>query len=109
MFATIPGMSIDDFQSHSAKSAAITDKNVAALAHRTLGITGEAGISANTLKRVIRDKNGVADGDDIDVVEERLGDVMYYVAVLADFYDLKLSDIAARNMEQSSAFHESRQ
>lgn len=101
-------MNIDDFQTHAIDSIVIKDRSVAALAHRTLGITGEAGILANTIKRVIRDKNGQADEEDLEVIKERLGDVIYYVAVLADFYDLKLSDIAARNMEQSTAFKQSR-
>lgn len=97
-------MDMTDFQAQSLKSVAITDKTVAALAHRTLGLTGEAGVLANQLKKVIRDKDGQADAADIAEAKKRLGDVLYYAAVLADYFDLDLSEVAQQNIEQSKAF-----
>lgn len=97
-------MDINDFQTHALKSVAITQKGVSALAHRTLGLTGEAGILANQLKKVIRDKDGQADANDIAEVKKRLGDVLYYTATLAAYFDLQLSDIAEDNMKRSTAF-----
>lgn len=102
-------MNIDDFQQHALKSIAITQKGVPALAHRTLGLTGEAGILANQLKKVVRDKNGTPDSEDTKAVKKRLGDVLYYTAALADYFGLKLSDIAKQNMDQSTAFGQSRE
>lgn len=90
------------------QSVAITDKSVAALAHRTLGLTGEAGIIANAMKKVIRDKNGVMTDEDKQLLKEKLGDVLYYVAVLADYADLSLEEIAAANVKKSQAFKASR-
>lgn len=101
-------MDIDEFQQSALKSVAITQKGVPALAHRTLGLTGEAGILANQLKKVIRDKEGLPDSSDAEEVKKRLGDVMYYVAVLADYFDLKLSDVAAQNIKQSEDFRKNR-
>jgi len=101
-------MQIDDFQKHALKSVTLTDKDLAALAHRTLGLTGEAGILANHLKKVIRDKGGIADDADKAEAKKRLGDVIYYAAVLADYFDLTLSEIAQQNMDQSTAFKEKR-
>lgn len=97
-------MDINDFQTHSLKSVAITQKGVPALAHRTLGLTGEAGILANQLKKVIRDKQGMPDAEDAAEAKKRLGDVLYYAAVLADYFDLKLSEVAQANMDQSTEF-----
>lgn len=102
-------MSIDDFQEEALKSIAITQKGPAALAHRTLGLSGEAGIIANQLKKVIRDKGSVPDQEDIKAVKKRLGDVLYYAAALADYCDLKLSEIAQQNIEQSKAFRKDRE
>lgn len=102
-------MDIDDFQTHALKSVAITQKGIPALAHRTLGLSGEAGILANHLKKVIRDKNGLPDGADIQEAKKRLGDVLYYTATLADYFGLSLSEIAKQNMQQSAAFKKSRQ
>lgn len=101
-------MDINDFQKHALTSVAITQKGVPALAHRTLGLTGEAGVLANQLKKVIRDKGGQPDASDIAEVKKRLGDVLYYVATLADYFDLTLSDIAADNMRRSTAFRDSK-
>lgn len=101
-------MDINDFQKHALKSVAITEKGVAALAHRTLGLTGEAGILANQLKKVVRDKDGVPDSVDAAEAKKRLGDVLYYTAVLADYFDLSLAEVAEQNMQRSTAFKDTR-
>lgn len=101
-------MNIDDFQQQALDSIAITQKGVPALAHRTLGLTGEAGILANQLKKVIRDNDGATDNVDIEEVKKRLGDVLYYTAALAEYFDLSLSDIAAANLERSAEFKKNR-
>lgn len=101
-------MNIDDFQEQALKSIAITQRTPIALAHRTMGLNGAAGILSNELKKVIRDKAGNANNEDLEIVKKRLGDVLYYAAVLAEYYDLKLSDIAAYNLEQSADFLENR-
>lgn len=101
-------MNIDDYQQQALKSIAITQKGSVALAHRTLGLSGEAGIIANQLKKTIRDNNGEPTQDDIEVVKKRLGDVLYYSAALADYFDLSLSEIAALNIEQSTQFLKNR-
>lgn len=102
-------MDIDDFQLQALKSVAIAQKTPVALAHRTMGLNGAAGILSNELKKVIRDKEGKATAEDLEVVRKRLGDVLYYAAVLAEYYDLKLSDIATYNLEQSAQFLKNRQ
>jgi hypothetical protein len=99
-------MNIDDFQQHALKSIAITDKGPAALAHRALGLSGEAGILNNQLKKIIRDKNSIPDEEDIEVVKKRLGDILYYAAAMADYFDLSLTDIAKQNMVQSATFQQ---
>lgn len=102
-------MNIDDYQQQALKSIAITTKGVDALAHRALGLNGEAGILSNQLKRVVRDKGGVADAEDVEMAKKRLGDVLYYTAALADYFGLTLSDIATQNLRQSEAFLKGRQ
>ncbi|MDQ5886412.1 MAG: hypothetical protein QG628_809 [Patescibacteria group bacterium] len=101
-------MDIDDFQKQALDSIAIRDKNLSALAHRGFGLTGEAGRVAEIIKKVIRDKNGTADSEDIAQLQKRLGDTLYYIAVLAEYYDLDLSDIAKQNLKQSAEFKASR-
>lgn len=101
-------MDMDEYQSKALESIAITQKGVAAIAHRSLGLSGEAGIIANQLKKVIRDKDGKLSGEDVAELQKRLGDVLYYVATLADYCDLPLSAVAKQNLEQSSQFKKER-
>jgi NTP pyrophosphatase (non-canonical NTP hydrolase) len=100
-------MNIDDYQLYALKSVAHSKGSVKALAHRSLGLTGEAGIIANQIKRIIRDRDGVASDEDIAYLKEKIGDTMYYIAVLAEYFDLKLSDVLDSNKQKSDAFRES--
>ena len=101
-------MNIDDFQIHSLSTVALKKKDVAALAHRTLGLNGEAGILSNHIKKIIRDNNGKADAQDLAEIKKRLGDVLYYTAILAGYYNITLSDIAEQNTAQSNQFKNNR-
>lgn len=100
---------MDEYQQKALASVAIKEKNLAALAHRCLGLTGEAGELANVVKKVVRDKNGLATQDDIAKIKEKLGDTLYYVAVLSEYFSLTLSDVANANIEKSQAFREARE
>lgn len=101
-------MQLNDFQQQALQSVAITDKTIAALAHRSLGLSGEAGVVGNAVKKVIRDKNGILSDEDIALLKEKLGDVLYYIAVLAEYAGLELDAIAATNLEKSAAFRQAR-
>jgi NTP pyrophosphatase (non-canonical NTP hydrolase) len=102
-------MDMNEFQKHAVSAVAITQKGIPALAHRGFGLAGEAGLVAQVIKKVIRDKDGTATPEDVELIKKRLGDVLYYAAVLADYFELSLSDIAKQNMRQSTDFKASRQ
>ena len=101
-------MNSDEFQKNSLKSVALSSDDPHALAHRALGITGEAGILANRIKKIIRDKNGTADKEDLQAIERLLGDVLYYSAVLADYFGMSLSEVMQNNINRSSQFAKDR-
>jgi NTP pyrophosphatase (non-canonical NTP hydrolase) len=101
-------MELNDFQREALKSVAFQKHDPTALAHRSLGLTGEAGIIANEVKKIIRDKGGKPDASDLTELSKRLGDVMYYVAVLAEYFDFDLETILKQNREQSADFKEQR-
>lgn len=63
-----------------------------------LGLAGEAGTLTTTLKKKIRD--GSSYELYADHVKEELGDVMWYVAVLASKFSLDLSEVAKFNLEK---------
>ena len=95
---------MDDYQERAMQSVAITGKGIDAFAHRTLGLAGEAGAVANRMKKIIRDSDGVISDEDREYLTLKLGDTLYYVAILAELVDLKLGDVANANLEKSKKF-----
>jgi NTP pyrophosphatase (non-canonical NTP hydrolase) len=69
------------------------DRNPLLLA---LGVGGEAGEVMEIIKK------GNRPGREIDIphLKEELGDVLWYLAVLADFYDLDIEEIALDNIDK---------
>lgn len=63
-----------------------------------LGLAGEAGSVATAYKKFLRD--GAAHQGAKAKVREELGDVLWYVAVIAERFGLDLDDIAAANLSK---------
>lgn len=101
-------MDINDYQRISLQGLAIKDKSVAALAHRSLGLSGEAGTLANHIKKIIRDSNGKLSSSDKQIIKEKLGDTLYYLVALADFADISVEDIMQENAKKTQKFIEAR-
>jgi len=64
-----------------------------------LGVGGEAGEVMEIIKKGFRPGNSI----DVNHLEEELGDVLWYLAALADTYGLSLQDIALKNIEKLKA------
>lgn len=97
---------MDEFQRLSLLSVALPKNDPSALSHRVMGVSGEAGILTNQVKKMIRDNKGKSTPEDLAVIKKRLGDVLYYAAVLAEYFDWSLSEVAKKNVDQSEAFRE---
>ena len=65
-----------------------------------LGLLGEAGEIANKWKKHLRGDVKVASNEDL---AKELGDVLWYVAVLADQLGMKLDDVAQKNVDKLSS------
>jgi NTP pyrophosphatase (non-canonical NTP hydrolase) len=68
--------------------------------HLVLGLVGEAGEIAEKVKKLVRDKNSDVTQLDREDMAAELGDVLWYSAVLANFLDLSLSEVAQRNVDK---------
>jgi NTP pyrophosphatase (non-canonical NTP hydrolase) len=90
-------MTFDEYQRLALRTAAPkTKKNE--LFHLVLGLVGETGEIAEKFKKLIRDKGSdEARLDKADMTKE-LGDVLWYVAVLADYLEIPLDQIADKNI-----------
>lgn len=70
-----------------------------ALAYLTLGLAGEAGEIANKAKKLIRDGDNPAKRAEIT---KELGDVCWYIAVLAQELGVNLGKVMEDNLEKLS-------
>lgn len=92
-------MDLNTYQT-SALQTAVYPNMGANFAYPALGIAGEAGEVADKLKKVIRDNDGVLTDPVRDAVAKELGDVMWYVSVLAYELDYDLETIAQQNLDK---------
>lgn len=92
-------MKLDEYQKLALRTAAPKDahNNVFQL---LLGLVGETGEIAEKAKKIVRDQGSdFSQFDKADLTKE-LGDVLWYVAVTADFFDISLDDIGQKNIDK---------
>ncbi len=70
------------------------------MVYPTLGLVNEAGEVAGKVKKIFRDHDGVVTQADRDALTLELGDVLWYLAELCTRLDIRLDDVAARNIEK---------
>ena len=97
-------MEMNEYQG-AAKLTAVYKTADQQLVCTVLGLNGEAGEVAEKIKKVIRDKNSVIDETDRKEIQKELGDVLWYLAVLADTLGLDLESVAATNLEKLRSRH----
>lgn len=76
------------------------------LLHLVLGLVGESGEVAEKFKKWIRDEDSDEQHLDRDDLQKELGDVLWYLAVLADYLGLQLDDIATANVTKLASRHQ---
>src|SRR5689334_18908486 len=63
-----------------------------------MGISGEAGEVLDKWKKIVVYQQGETSDEDIAQLAKEMGDVLWYIAVLAHELGLSLDDIAAENL-----------
>ena len=86
-----------DMYQQVAKQTAIYPREQAII-YPTLGLTGEAGEVANKVKKIIRDGTNKNNENLVQEISSEIGDVLWYIAVLADYIGCKLSYISNANL-----------
>jgi NTP pyrophosphatase (non-canonical NTP hydrolase) len=89
-------MQLDDFQQAARRTAIYTDRH--RVIYPALGLASEAGEVCGKIKKVLRDRGGDLDQAPVAALKDELGDVLWYVAVLAADLGLSLDEIAAHNL-----------
>jgi len=98
-------MDLNDYQTSALKTAIYPNMG-ANFAYPALGLVGEAGEVADKLKKVIRDNDGVLTDTVRDAVAKEIGDVLWYVSVLAYEMDYDLNSIAQINLDKLASRQE---
>ncbi len=60
-----------------------------------LGVSGEAGDLAGCIKKTVYHNNDQRQG-----IRENVGDTMWYLAMICNFYDWKFEEVLAENIEK---------
>lgn len=97
-------MELDAYQ-NAARRTAIYDPRHKVI-YPALGLASEAGEVAGKVKKVLRDRDGAYDPEQIAALGDELGDVLWYVAVLAADLGLSLEAIAAGNVAKLASRQE---
>ena len=91
-------MNFNDYQKQALTTVLPTNDAFRDLLHWVLGVNGEAGEIAEKLKKIIRDKGGQVSDEDKKELAKEIGDVLWYLAVLAHELGVSFDEIAAQNL-----------
>ncbi|MFZ2126076.1 MAG: nucleoside triphosphate pyrophosphohydrolase family protein [Candidatus Microsaccharimonas sp.] len=92
-------MNLNEYQQLALRTAGPKDKNNE-IFHLLLGLVGEAGEIAEKAKKIVRDHDSDFGKFDVEDLKKELGDILWYIATLADYFDIPLEDIGAKNIEK---------
>lgn len=92
-------MSLSKYQQLALRTAAPKNKKDE-LFHLLLGLSGEVGEISEKTKKIVRDHDSDFSKLDLDDFTKELGDVLWYVAVLADYFNISLNDIGSKNIDK---------
>ena len=92
-------MNFAEYQKEALTTAVYPNRG-SNITYPVLGLNGEAGEIAEKVKKIIRDKNGIVDGEIRVAIKKELGDVLWYVAALCDELGLDMDDVAVTNIQK---------
>ncbi len=96
-------MKFDEYQDKAKKYdffEATEDLKEVGFIEKVLGLAGEAGETADKIKKLLRDKNGVISDEDRASIVKELGDTLWYLAATARYLGVPLSEVASGNIEK---------
>lgn len=93
-------MTFDEYQARAIKTNLTKDDQLQELMQQVLGLGDEVGEVQAIFKKWIRDHG--ADPSKLDAVniKKELGDVLWYIAVLAQDLGISMNDIAQYNIKK---------
>ena len=92
-------MNMDEYQQLALRTAGHREDREKVLTYTALGLTGESGEVAEMVKKAFYHGHALDHG----ALSRELGDVLWYLAVMADGLGLSLESIAAENIAKLRA------
>jgi NTP pyrophosphatase (non-canonical NTP hydrolase) len=89
-----------DLYQDVAESTAVYPDKGDNLYYPALGLAGEAGEVCEKIKKIMRDQKGHFTEDNVEEISKELGDVLWYVAMLAVEFNIALSSVAESNLDK---------
>ncbi len=89
-------MNFSDYQDLAARTLGRDRTHEQQLANAALGLTGEAGETAELIKKHLFHATPL----DRDAMIKELGDCLWYIAAFATVLEIPMSEIADRNIEK---------
>lgn len=90
----------DAYQRRALETALFPEIGGERCVYPALGLADEAGEVLGKIKKLYRDQDGEVTPEFRAQLKKELGDVFWYVAVLADAFDLRASAIAEANLQK---------
>lgn len=95
-------MTFDDYQARAITTDLTAGKDNGVLSisfmDKVLGLVGESGEFADKIKKILRDKDAKLSEADRQELAKELGDVLWYIALLAKYLDTPLDQVATENI-----------
>lgn len=89
-------MNFSDYQDLAARTLGRDRTHEQQLANAALGLTGEAGETAEVIKKHLFHDTPL----DRDAMVKELGDCLWYIAAFATVLDIPMAEIAEKNIEK---------
>ncbi len=99
-------MTFDDYQKQAIKTNQYDPQAIDDLMLKTIsamGVAGEAGEVLDKWKKIVVYQNGKVTEDDKSELAKEMGDVLWYLAVLAEQLGLSFDDIAGANLTKTQS------
>ena len=89
-----------DLYQDAAESTAVYPNKGDNMYYPALGLAGEAGEVCEKIKKIMRDQKGHFTEDNVEQISKELGDVLWYVAMVAAEFNIALSSVAEANLSK---------
>ncbi len=93
-------MTFDEYQKQALTTAENNDDPLMAKTIWAMGVAGEAGEVIEKWKKIVAYKDGKISEEDLAELAKELGDVVWYIAVMAHSLGLSFDDIMQRNVNK---------